>query len=157
MIFFNFMMCTLHKKRSLPLSISSVYLTKSAENCGFGHITEEILNGNLLFSRIANPWGDGLTSKISEPIHFQEYYWQNLFRYLIVTRFYFFFSLPIDRKVLSKLIASIIRQIFLQCLIVVWKYYAKVICCFIVHSPVQSCVSCQIFVSYCSSSKDRQP
>ena len=151
------MMCTLHKKISLPLGISSVYLTKSAENCGFGHITEEILNGNLHFSRIANPWGDGLTSKISEPIHFKNITDKNLFRYFTVIRFYFFFSPPIDRKVLSKLIVSIIRQIFLQCLIFVWKYCAKVICCFIVHSPVQSCVSCQIFVSYCSSSKDSQP
>ena len=28
----------LHKKWSLPLRISSVNVTKSAENCGFGHI-----------------------------------------------------------------------------------------------------------------------
>ena len=29
---------SLHKKWSLPLRISSVNVTKSAENCGFGHI-----------------------------------------------------------------------------------------------------------------------
>ena len=39
----------LHKKRSFPLRISSVNVTKSAVSCGFGHITEEILNGKLHF------------------------------------------------------------------------------------------------------------
>ena len=39
----NFIFCavtgtTLHKKRSFPLRISSVNVTKSAENCGLGHI-----------------------------------------------------------------------------------------------------------------------
>ena len=29
---------SLHKKWSFPLSISSVNVTKSAANCGFGHI-----------------------------------------------------------------------------------------------------------------------
>ena len=38
-----------HKKWSFPLRISSVNVTKSAENCGFGHINEEILNGKLHF------------------------------------------------------------------------------------------------------------
>ena len=40
---------TLHKKRSFPLPISSVNVTKSAGNCGFGHITEEICKGELHF------------------------------------------------------------------------------------------------------------
>ena len=39
----------LHKKQSFPLRISSVNLTKSAGNCGFDHIYEEILNGKLQF------------------------------------------------------------------------------------------------------------
>ena len=34
----NSIMITLHKKRSLPLRISSVNVIKSAGNCGFGHI-----------------------------------------------------------------------------------------------------------------------
>ena len=37
----------LHKKWSFPLKISSVNVTQSAGNCGFGHIIEEILNGRL--------------------------------------------------------------------------------------------------------------
>ena len=39
----------LHKKWSFPLKISSVNVTKSAVSCGFGHITEEILNEKLHF------------------------------------------------------------------------------------------------------------
>ena len=39
----------LHKKLSFPLKISSVNVTQSAGNCGFGHIIEEILNGRLHF------------------------------------------------------------------------------------------------------------
>ena len=34
----------LHKKWSFPLRISSVNVTKSAGDWGFGHITEEIVN-----------------------------------------------------------------------------------------------------------------
>ena len=34
-------------KLSFPLRISSVNATKSAGNCGFNHITEEIPNGKL--------------------------------------------------------------------------------------------------------------
>ena len=40
---------TLHKKWSLPLRISSVNVTKSAETCGFVTFSEEILNGKLYF------------------------------------------------------------------------------------------------------------
>ena len=41
---------TLHKKRSFPLRISSVNVTKFVGNCGFGHIfTEEILNVKFHF------------------------------------------------------------------------------------------------------------
>ena len=39
----------LHKKWSFPLKISSVNVTQSAGNCGFGHIIEEILNGKFHF------------------------------------------------------------------------------------------------------------
>ena len=39
----------LHKKRSFPLKISSVYVTQSAGNCGYCHIIEEILNGKFHF------------------------------------------------------------------------------------------------------------
>ena len=39
----------LHKKQSFPLRISSVNLTKSAGNCGFDRINEEILNEKLQF------------------------------------------------------------------------------------------------------------
>ena len=46
-IFFH-IACTV-QKRSFPLTISSVNMTKSVGNCGFGHITEEILNGRLHF------------------------------------------------------------------------------------------------------------
>ena len=43
------MMITLQKKkkRSFPLMVSSVNVTKPAVSCGFGQITEEILNGKL--------------------------------------------------------------------------------------------------------------
>ena len=38
----------LYKKKSFPLRISSVNVTRSTTNCGFGHIfTEKILNGKL--------------------------------------------------------------------------------------------------------------
>ena len=37
------------KKGSFPLRISLVNVTKSAGKCGFGHISEEILNGKLHF------------------------------------------------------------------------------------------------------------
>ena len=41
---------TLHKKWSFPLRISSINVTKSPGNCGFGHtFTEEIRNGKLHF------------------------------------------------------------------------------------------------------------
>ena len=40
---------TVHKKWSLPLRISSVNVTKSAETCGFVTFSEEILNGKLYF------------------------------------------------------------------------------------------------------------
>ena len=43
------MKLSLRIKRSFPLRISSVNLTKSGGNCGFGHITAEILNGKLHF------------------------------------------------------------------------------------------------------------
>ena len=39
----------MHKKRSLQLRISSVYMNKSAVSCEFVTITEEILNGELHF------------------------------------------------------------------------------------------------------------
>ena len=39
---------TMHKKLSFSLRISSVNVTESARNCGFGH-TEEILNGKVHF------------------------------------------------------------------------------------------------------------
>ena len=37
------------RKRNFPLRISSVNVTKFAVSCGFGHITEEILNGKPYF------------------------------------------------------------------------------------------------------------
>ena len=37
------------QKWSFPLTISSVNMTKSAENCEFGHITEEIPDGKFHF------------------------------------------------------------------------------------------------------------
>ena len=40
---------TLHKKWSFPFRISSINMTKSAENCEFGHITEEVFKGKLHF------------------------------------------------------------------------------------------------------------
>ena len=40
---------SLHKKWSFPLRIPSVNVTKSSGNCGFGHITEKILNRKLHF------------------------------------------------------------------------------------------------------------
>ena len=40
---------SLHKKWSFRLRISSVNVTKCEGNCGFGHITEEVLNGKLHF------------------------------------------------------------------------------------------------------------
>ena len=42
---------SLHKKLSFPLRISSVNMTKSTGNCGFGHTIEEILSGKLHFLR----------------------------------------------------------------------------------------------------------
>ena len=41
--------CKKSKCRSFPLRISSVNVTKSAENCGFGHIYWRNLNGKLHF------------------------------------------------------------------------------------------------------------
>ena len=35
-------------QKIFPLTIYSVNVTKSASNCGFGHITEEIFNGTLM-------------------------------------------------------------------------------------------------------------
>ena len=46
-IIFGILLHALHKKLSFPLRISSVNATKSAGNCGFNHITEEIPNGKL--------------------------------------------------------------------------------------------------------------
>ena len=40
---------TLHKKWSFPIRISTVNVTKSAVNRGFGHIYWEILNGKFHF------------------------------------------------------------------------------------------------------------
>ena len=40
---------TLQKKRSFPLRISSVNVTQSAGNCGFGYIYRIILNKKLHF------------------------------------------------------------------------------------------------------------
>ena len=48
----NIMSLTLHRKCSFPLRLSSVNVTKSAGNCGFGHITEKILNGKLYLKTI---------------------------------------------------------------------------------------------------------
>ena len=39
----------MHKKRSFPLRISSVNVTKFAVSCGFVTFTEEILTGKLHF------------------------------------------------------------------------------------------------------------
>ena len=48
---------TLHKKWSFPLRISSVNVTKTTGNCGFGiTFTEEILNGKLQFLCSVNLW-----------------------------------------------------------------------------------------------------
>ena len=49
---------SLHKKWSFSLRISSVNMIKSAVSCGFGHITEEILNGklHLLYSTLIIHW-----------------------------------------------------------------------------------------------------
>ena len=38
LINYSFLSLTLHIKGSFPLSISSVNVTKSTGNCGFGHI-----------------------------------------------------------------------------------------------------------------------
>ena len=43
------LLVSLHKKWSYPLRISSVNLTKSAANSGFGHIYWRNLNGKLRF------------------------------------------------------------------------------------------------------------
>ena len=40
---------TSDKKSNFLLRISLVNVTKSVENCGFGHFTEEILNGKFHF------------------------------------------------------------------------------------------------------------
>ena len=48
----------LHKKWSFPLRISSVNVTKSARNWGFGHITEEILNGKLFCAVCSKLYGN---------------------------------------------------------------------------------------------------
>ena len=40
---------TKNKKWSFSLMISSLNVTKSGRNCGFGHIEEILLNGNLHF------------------------------------------------------------------------------------------------------------
>ena len=37
---------------SFPLRVSSVNVTKSAGNCGFGHISEEILHENFIFCAV---------------------------------------------------------------------------------------------------------
>ena len=58
-LFFNtkkFSKNTLHKKVSLPLRVSSVNVTRSARNCGFGHITKEICNGKHYFLWNDNKW-----------------------------------------------------------------------------------------------------
>ena len=47
-LFFNLFLALL-KKWGLPLRISSVNVTKSAGNCGFGHIYWRNLNGKLHF------------------------------------------------------------------------------------------------------------
>ena len=60
---------TLHKKQCFPLRISSVNVTKSAGNCGFGHITEEILNGKLRLLCSGNEKGNGGEESSSEDIH----------------------------------------------------------------------------------------
>ena len=43
------MIIKLQKKKSFPLGISSVNMTKSAGNCGLVTFAEEILNGKLHF------------------------------------------------------------------------------------------------------------
>ena len=46
----DFVQCAvLHKKWGFSLKIYSVNVTKSAGNCGFGHIYEEIVNEKLHF------------------------------------------------------------------------------------------------------------
>ena len=45
--YLNLIWLSLLKKWSFLLKISSVNVTNSTGNCGFGHISEEVLNGNL--------------------------------------------------------------------------------------------------------------